>query len=70
MVEIRLHTEFQLVMLLRSGSFLVGDKQKTKNSISIDLIATLAPARTEIEAGVVANADQNCLACEICTLDT
>ena len=32
--------------------------QKTKQKISIDLIASLAPARAEIEAGVVAKADQ------------
>ena len=55
--EIRLHTEFQLPMLLRSGSFMVGDKQQTKQ-VSMKLIASLAPARAEIEAGVVAKADQ------------
>ena len=30
-VEIRLHTEFQLPMLLRSGSFMVGDKATKGN---------------------------------------
>ena len=29
-VEIRLHTEFQLPMLLRSGSFMVGDNNNKK----------------------------------------
>ena len=47
---------------------MIGETNKTK--VSMKLMASLDPTRTEIEAGVVANADQNCLACEICTLDT
>ena len=48
-------------MLLRSGSFMVGDKQQTTNNnktVSMKLMASLAPARAEIEAWVVAKADQ------------
>ena len=33
-VEIRLHTEFQLPMLLRSGSFMVVDKKKRQGKAS------------------------------------
>ena len=60
-VEIRLPTEFQLPMLLRSGSFMVGEtnkKKAKKRQVSMKLMASLAPARAEIEAGVVAKADQ------------
>ena len=49
-------------MLLRSGSFMVGEtktKKAKKRQVSMKLIASLAPARAEIEAGVVAKADQN-----------
>ena len=47
-------------MLLRSGIFMVGDKKTTtKRQVSMKLMASLAPAQTEIEAGVVAKADQN-----------
>ena len=46
-------------MLLRSGSSMFGETiTKTKQQISMKLIASLAPARAEIEAGVVAKADQ------------
>ena len=41
--------------MLKSGSFMVGDK---KRKVSMKLIASLAPARAEVEAGVVAKADQ------------
>ena len=54
-VEIRLHTKVQLPRLLRSGSFIVGD---TTGQVSMKLMASLAPAQAEIEAGVVAKADQ------------
>ena len=37
-------------MLLRSGSFMVGDKKK-EAKVSIKLIASLALARAEIDAG-------------------
>ena len=40
-------------MFLRSGSFMVGDTKKIKK-VSIKLMASLAPARAEVEAGVVA----------------
>jgi hypothetical protein len=33
---------------------------KQKKQVSMKLIASLAPARAEIEAGVVAKADQYC----------
>ena len=48
-------------MLFRSGSFMVGEtnkKGKKQKKVSMKLIASLAPARAEIEAGVVAKADQ------------
>jgi hypothetical protein len=47
-------------MLLRSGSFMVGEtKQKRQNKrVSMKLIGSIAPARAENEAGVVAKADQ------------
>ena len=47
-------------MLLRSGSFMVGEtkKQKKARQVSMKLMASLAPARAEIEAGFVAKADQ------------
>ena len=57
MLEIRLHTEFQLPRLPRSGRFMVGERQQ-KKQVSIKLMASLAPARAEVEAGVVAKADQ------------
>jgi hypothetical protein len=44
-------------MLLSSASFMVGDN-KNKKQVSMKLMASLAPARAEIEAGVVAKADQ------------
>ena len=44
-------------MLLRSGRFMVGDKQDMAK-VSIKLEASLAPAQAEVEAGVVAKADQ------------
>jgi hypothetical protein len=56
-VEIRLHTEFKLPMLHRSGSFMVGETPKGKKN-SMKLMASLDPARAEVEAGVVAKADQ------------
>ena len=34
------------------------EKQKQKAKVSMKLMASLAPARAEIEAGVVAKADQ------------
>ena len=55
-VEIRLHTKFQLPRLPRSGRFMVGDKRQKK--VSMKLMASLTPALAEIEAGVVAKADQ------------
>ena len=57
-VEIRLHTECQLPMVLRSGSFMVGETTKRPKKVSMKLMASLAPARAEVEAGVVAKADQ------------
>ena len=58
MLEIRLHTEFQLPRLPRSGRFMVGERQnKTKKSMK--LMASLAPTRAEVEAGFMAKADQN-----------
>ena len=42
-------------MLLISGSFMVGDTHKNKVKVSMKLIAS---ARAEIEAAVVAKADQ------------
>jgi hypothetical protein len=57
LVEIRLHAEFQLPMLLRSGRFMVG-ATNNKAKVSMKLEASLAPARAEVEAGVVAKADQ------------
>ena len=45
-------------MLLISGSFMVGDTHKNKVKVSMKLIASLASARAEIEAAVVAKADQ------------
>ena len=42
-------------MLPRSGSFMVETNNK---QVSMKLMASLAPARAEIEAGVVAKADQ------------
>ena len=55
-VEISLHAEFEPLGLPRSGRFMVGET-KTRQ-VSMKLIASLAPARAEIEAGVVAKADQ------------
>ena len=43
-------------MLLRSGSFMVGDKKKEK--VSMKLIFSLAPARAAIGAGGVAKGDK------------
>jgi hypothetical protein len=48
--------EFQLHMLLRNGKTTT---KKAKHSMK--LIASLAPGRAEIEAGVVAKADQHFL---------
>ena len=49
-------------MLPRSGSFMVGEEKKgwkrREKKVSMKLIVSLAPARAEIEAGVVAKADQ------------
>ena len=53
-----MHTEFQLPLLLRSGSFMVGETTKRQKKVSMKFIALLAPGRAEIEAGVVAKADQ------------
>ena len=53
-VERSLHAKFQLPRLPRSGSSMVGDKNKTTNSVELE--ATLAPA--EAEVGAVAKADQ------------
>ena len=55
-VEIRLHAEFQLPMLLRSGRFMVGEA--TKKQVSMKLMASLAQARAEVESGVEAKADE------------
>ena len=41
--------------LVSQEDFMVGE---TNKKVSMKLIATLAPARAEIEAGVVAKADQ------------
>ena len=59
-VEIRLHTEVQLSRLPRIGRFMVGHA-KNKNKTSMKLMASLAPARAEVDAGVVAKADQKSL---------
>ena len=49
-------------MALKSGRFMVGDKKGKKNQNKImELMASLAPARAEVEAGVVAKADQHYL---------
>ena len=47
-------------MLLRSGSFMVGDNnnKKVNKKVSMKLMASLAPARAEVEAGAVAKPDQ------------
>ena len=45
-----------IVGLPRSGRFMVGEA--TKKRVSMKLIAFLAPARAEFEAGVVAKADR------------
>ena len=45
-------------MMLRSGSFMVGETTKRQKKVSMKLMASLAPARAEVEAGVVAKADQ------------
>ena len=51
-------------MLLISGSFTVGDTTTTtKRKVSMKLMASLAPALSEIEAGGVAKADQFCCCC-------
>ena len=39
LVKIRLHTEFQLPMLLRSGSFMVGDNKQDKANVLLKLMA-------------------------------
>ena len=44
-------------MLLRSCSFMVEDTTN-KKQVSMKLMSSLAPAQAEIEAGVVAKADQ------------
>ena len=47
-------------MLFRSGSFTVEEEERRRRrKISMKLIASLAPALAEIEAEVVAKADQN-----------
>ena len=54
-------------MLLRSCSFMVGDN-KGKTKVSIKLMASLAPARAEIKAGIVgivAKADQNLMSFKV-----
>ena len=53
LVETRLHTEFQLL----GGRFMVGERTK-QQQVSMKLIDSLAPAWAEVEAGVVAKADQ------------
>ena len=46
-------------MLLRNGSFMVGDNDKKRQkTVSMKLMASLALARAEVEAGAVAKADQ------------
>jgi hypothetical protein len=47
-------------MLLRSCSFMVGENKnkKAKEKVSMKLMASLAPARSVVEAGAVAKADQ------------
>ena len=47
-------------MLLRSGSFMVGvnNNKRQNKKVSMQLMASLAPARAEVEAGVVAKSDQ------------
>ena len=52
-VEISMSAEFQLDRLTISGRFIIGDKKKLKKSIEL-----MAPARADVEAGVVAKADQ------------
>ena len=44
-------------MLLRSCSWRQQQQKKTKK-VSMKLMASLAPARAEVEAGAVAKADQ------------
>ena len=58
-VEIRLDTESQLPALFISGSFMDGEAKTMQQKNSMKLMASLAPARTEVEAGVVAKADQS-----------
>ena len=56
-VERSLHAKFELPMLPRSGSSMVGDKKKKKaKQVSVELEASLATA--EAEVGAVAKADQ------------
>ena len=52
-----MHAEFEPLGLPRSGRFMVGETKARQ--VSMKLIASLAPARAEIEAGVVAKTDQN-----------
>ena len=68
-VEIILLAEFEPLGLPRSGRFMVGEtKKKTRQQVSTKLIASLAPARAEIEAGVVAKADQYGRQNQICQI--
>ena len=47
-VEIRLHAEFQLPMLLRIGSFMVGDKKQTKTKTSFNEIKGFLSLQLEL----------------------
>ena len=51
-----MHTEFQLPVLFRSAD--VGLNPVGNPKVSMKWMASLAPARAEDEAGVVAKADQ------------
>jgi hypothetical protein len=56
-LHISFSLSFQIPSLPRSGRFVVGDNNN-KCNMSTKLMASLAPARSEVEAGVVAKADQ------------
>ena len=53
-----MHAKFQLPWLPGSGSSMVGETKQTKNKTtkSVELVASLAPAKAEV--GAVAKADQ------------
>ena len=53
----RLHTEFQLPVLFRSADVGLNPIQAGGEVTPLKLMASLAPARAEVEAGAVAKAD-------------